>query len=43
MARPLAEKKRIELAFDVGPGLEQVVQDQTEGAADPRQSPLECR
>ena len=28
MVRPLAEKKRIELAFDIGPGLEQVVQDQ---------------
>jgi signal transduction histidine kinase len=28
MVRPLAEKKRIELAYDIGPGLEQVVQDQ---------------
>ena len=28
MVRPLAEKKRIDLAFDVGPGLEAVLQDQ---------------
>jgi signal transduction histidine kinase len=28
MARPLAEKKRIDLAYDIGPGLDAVVQDQ---------------
>jgi signal transduction histidine kinase len=28
MARPLAERKRIELSFEVGPGLDAVVQDQ---------------
>jgi two-component system sensor histidine kinase BarA len=28
MVRPLAEKKRIELSYEIAPGLEQVVQDQ---------------